>query len=259
MDAANPIRRPSAARATLLAAMAMAGVLGALPAAQAQGSTQPPVTQAPRNVVVLGASATVEVPQDWLTVVFAATREGADAAAVQNQLRQALDTALAEARKAARPGLVEVRTGGFSLIPRYAAQRTPGVPAGIVGWQGTAELIVEGRDTAAIAALPQRLPSMQIARLGFSLSREGREKVEAEVTEMAVQRFKARAAAVAKHFGFGSYTLREVSIDGAEPPGNPPMPMLRAQAASVMSDESLPVQAGRSAVTAVVSGSVQMQ
>ena len=46
------------------------------------------------------------------------TREGQDAATVQSQLKQALDAALAEARKAARPGQVEVQTGNFSLYPR---------------------------------------------------------------------------------------------------------------------------------------------
>ena len=42
--------------------------------------------------------------------------------AVQAQLKQALDAALAEAKKAARPGQVDVQTGNFSLFPRYTQQ-----------------------------------------------------------------------------------------------------------------------------------------
>jgi len=75
----------------------------------------------PRNVVNLSASASTEVERDQMTVVFSATREGEHPGAVQAQLKVALDAALAEARRAARPGLVEVETGAFSLSPRYAA------------------------------------------------------------------------------------------------------------------------------------------
>jgi predicted secreted protein len=71
----------------------------------------------PENVVSLSASATVEVPRDWMTVVFSTSREGPEAGAVQTQLKQALDGALAEARKVAKPGEVEVRGGNFSLQP----------------------------------------------------------------------------------------------------------------------------------------------
>ena len=62
------------------------------------------------------------------------------AAPLQTQLKQALDAALAEARKVARPGEVELRTGQFSLNPRYLPK------GGSNGWVGSTELIVGGRD-----------------------------------------------------------------------------------------------------------------
>ena len=70
----------------------------------------------------LSASASVEVAKDLLAVTFSTTQEGTDANAVQAQLKQALDAALAEAKKAARPGQVDVQTGNFSLYPRYATR-----------------------------------------------------------------------------------------------------------------------------------------
>lgn len=249
-----------ALRLAVLGAGLSVGLGAGLGAVQAQVAS--PAPQDPlRNVVALGASATVEVAQDWLSIVFAVTREGADPAVVQSQLRQALDAALAEARRAARPGQVEVRTGGFSLQPRYAPVRPTngGAPTtGIVGWTGTAELVVEGRDHAAIAALPARLSGMRIARTGFSLSRQGREQVESQVTAQAIAQFRLRADEVAKAFGFAGWTLREVSVQGGEPPGVA-MPMLRAQASLAMADEALPVEAGKSAVTVSVAGTVQLQ
>jgi predicted secreted protein len=213
----------------------------------------------PENVVTLSATAAVDVAQDWLTVVFATSREGLDAGAVQSQLKQALDVALAEARKAARPGQLEVRTGAFSLYPRYApATARAAGQGGIVGWQGSTELVVEGRDVQAIAALTGRIQTLTIARTGFSLSREAREKVEGEVAAAAIARFRARAEAVSQQFGFGGYTVREVTVSSDEARGAP-VPMMRAQAAGAMAEAPLPVAAGKATVTVVVGGSVQMR
>ncbi len=229
-----------------------------LASASASAQLLPP----PQNVVSLNAGATVEVNKDWLTVVFSTTREGTDAAAVQSQLKQALDTALNEARKAAKPGQVEVQTGAFSLYPRHAPPNpkaaAAGLPGGITGWQGSTELIVQGRDTQAVSQLTSRIQTLTIARVGFSLSREAREKVEADVAAEAIARFRARADTVSRQFGFAGYTVREVSVstDGG---GFQQQPMLRAQAMRVGGDEALPVEAGKASVTATVSGSVQMK
>jgi predicted secreted protein len=211
-----------------------------------QAQTLPP----PQNVVSLSASASVEVTKDVLTVVFSATREGADAATVQAQLKTAVEAVLAEARKLAKPGLVELHTGAFSLYPRYAPK------GGLNGWQGSAEVVVEGKDIATIAAFAGRAQAMAIARVGFSLSREAREKVEADVTAQAVANFRSRADFVARQFGFGGWTLREVAVNTEQPPTG--VPMMRMQASRAAADEALPVEAGKASVTASVNGSVQL-
>src|SRR5437763_15933981 len=91
-------------RVLLLAiACALAGV--AMPAlAQA-------VLPPPQGVVGLASSASVEVARDVLQITFSTTREGPDANAVQSQLKQAVDAALIEARKGARPGQLDVQPG----------------------------------------------------------------------------------------------------------------------------------------------------
>jgi predicted secreted protein len=208
---------------------------------------------APQGVVSLSSSATVEVAKDLMTLVLTTTREGQDSAGVQSQLKQALDAALAEARKAARPQQLEVQTGNFSLYPRYSAKGS------ISGWQGTAELVIEGRDMPAIGALAGRIGTMTIARVGYGLSRETRERVEGEVAAQAIGRFRAKAADYARQFGYAGYSLREVSVSASEPPPFAPAPMLRAKAMSASADESLPVEAGKGAVSISVSGTVQMK
>ena len=220
--------------------------LACLLAFSAQAQTQPPL----QNVLGLSASATVEVTKDLLGVTFSTTREGSDASVVQGQLKQALDAALAEARKVAKPGQIEVRTGNFSLYPRYAPK------GGISGWQGSTELIVEGRDTQGIAQLTGRVQTMSIARVGWSLSREAREKVEGEVAALAIARFRSQADVFAKNFGFTGHVLREVQVSGNEQGGF--VPVMRAQASKAMSDEALPVEAGKASVTSTVSGTVQL-
>ncbi len=231
-------------------AWALTCAAAALAAGGGAGAQTLPV---PQNVVSLSATASLEVTKDWLSVTFSTTRDGADAAQIQSQLKQALDAALNEAKKVAKPGQVEVQTGAFSLSPRYAPK------GGINGWQGSTELIVEGRDTQAIAALTAKVQTLTIARVVFSLSREARQKVENEVAAMAIERFRQRADAVTKQFGFSGYTVREVNVSAEG--GGVPMAYARAAAAPAMmaGDAGLPVEGGKATVTASVSGSVQMK
>ncbi|WP_310734160.1 SIMPL domain-containing protein [Ideonella dechloratans] len=127
-------------------------MLTAAAAAQAQVPAA-----APEGVLNLSAQATVEAPQDWMTLVLSVTREGSDATQVQQQLKQAVEGAMAQARRQARPGQVELRSGAFSVYPRYGSK------GGITGWQGSTELVIEGRDMPAIAQLSGQIGSLTIS------------------------------------------------------------------------------------------------
>jgi len=210
-----------------------------------------PVSSQPVGVVGLQASATAEVTKDLLSVALTTTREGTEAAQVQAQLKQALDAALAEAKKAAKPGQIDVQTGNFSLFPRYTNK---GV---INGWQGTAELLIEGRDIPGIAKLTGRITTLTIGRVGTNLSREQREKVESDLTAQAIAAYRAKAAEYAKHFGYTGYVIREVNVGSNEPVGFAAAPMMRAKSA-MAADEALPVELGKGTVTVNVNGTVQM-
>lgn len=226
-------------------------LLAALLAAGPAAAQVPPV---PENVVQLSANATVEVPQDLLALQLHATREGPEPAQIQTQLKAVLDQALAEARKTAQPGQMEVRTGNFNVGPRY------GRDGRISGWQGTAELVLEGTDFARISQAAGRIPGMTLANAGFRLSRERREEAERQAQGDAVQRFRAKAGELAKGFGFSGYTLREVSVQAMDQ-GMPPRPRMMAMEAKAasMADAPVPVEAGKSAVVVNVSGSVQLR
>jgi predicted secreted protein len=188
-----------------------------------------------------------------LSISMNTTRDGADAATVQTQLKAALDAALAEAKKVAQPGQLDVRTGNFSMYPRH------GRDGKINGWQGSTELIFEGKDIARISTLAGKINTLTLGNVSFSLSREARARVEAEVTAQAIDRFKAKAQDISKGFGFTGYTLREVSVNANDQGfvGRPRMMAMEAK--SMSADAAVPVEAGRSTVIVTVAGSVQMK
>lgn len=217
-------------------------------------SQNQPSASEPRNVVQLSASGTVEVQQDLLVVNLATSKEGTDAAAVQAQLKQALDAALAEAKRSAQPGQLDVRTGPFGLYPRY------GKEGKINGWQGRAELVLEGRDFARITSTAGKIQTLAISNVTFGLSREARAKVEGEAQTQAIEQFKARAAELAKGFGFSTYSLREVAVNSNEMVPGPRPRMMAAEAKmGSFADAPVPVEAGKAQVVVNVSGSVQMR
>lgn len=237
-------RRTWGWRVTLLGA---AWVLLSTAGAYAQG------VDAARNLMSLSASATAEVTLDTLSITLAATREGGEAAEVQSQLATLIEGALAATRPGARVGQVEVRSGAFSVGPRYAPR------GGIAGWQGRAEIVIEGRDIPAVSRLAGRVQGLVVARVNFSLSREARDRVESEVTAQAIARFRERAQQHAQAFGFNSFVIREVQVGTPEAPAYSAMPALRVAAAPARAaEEPVPVEAGRITVTSTVSGSVQM-
>ena len=202
------------------------------------------------NVVSFQATATQEVTQDLLAVTLQANREGPQAAEVQAGLKQALDAALTEARRAAQPGAMEVRTGYFSVNPRYGSNGR------INGWQGTAQLVLEGTDTTRISQTAGKLNQLNIVNVNYGLSRALREQHESALTAEAINRFRSRAGELTKNFGFASYSLGEVNVQTGDPgfQGRPMMMAMRAKGAEA--DAALPVEPGKGVLTVTVSGQV---
>ena len=222
--------------------------------AQAQPASATALTMAPpQNVLQLSATGMVEVQQDLLTLSLSTMREGADAAAVQTELRKAVEAAMTEVKKTAQAGQMDVRSGDFNVHPRYSRDGK------INGWQGRAEVVLEGRDFPRITQAAARVASMTIGNIQFGLSREQRGKVEGEAQSIAIERFKARAGEIAKAFGFQGYTLREVSVSGEDSGYQPRMMSMAKQEmrGAAASDAPVPVEPGKTVVHITVSGSVQ--
>jgi predicted secreted protein len=240
-------------RAGMLAAMLPVVAVSlpwvALPSLAADG----PARMAERGVLSLNASATTQVAHDWLAVTFSTTVNAADAATVQKRLREALEPALAKARKLAKAGEVEVQTGEFTVSPRYDDSYNK-----ISGWAGTASLIVQGRDAKTISELVGQVGTLTVSNAAWSLSREQREKVEADLASRAIASFRARAEGMAKDFGYADIEVRDVSVQSGQEVVQPMYVMARAVGSSMAESKSLPTESGTGDVTVTVSGSVQM-
>lgn len=204
----------------------------------------------PVNLVSLSASASAEVVQDWVSVTVGVQREGSEAGAVQQQLSRVLAPALQAARAQAQPAELEVATGVFQVLPRY------GQEGRLASWLGRAELVLSGRDLARVSALATRLEGMTVSQVRWSLSAAPRQRTEDEVQAQAVQRFRARAQALAAQFGFSSHQLREVQV-GASEAGMPVQPLMAR--ASAVPAAPLPLEAARTTVSVTVSGTVQLK
>jgi len=203
--------------------------------------------------VHLSARAQQRVPHDWLSVTVAARQQGSDAAAVQAQLARALDNAMAQLRPQLRPGQLEATSVGVQVQPRYGREGQ------IVGWQGSAELLLQGRDVGQVASIASQLPGLVITGLQLSLSRDAIVRTEAALREQAIAAFRRQALEVARAFGYAGYALGEIHVSAATPDGGPPRPLLRAQAMSAAEAAPvLTVEPGQTTLEVTVSGSIRL-
>ncbi|MCM2295131.1 SIMPL domain-containing protein [Rhodoferax sp.] len=207
----------------------------------------------PTQRVSLSASATVQVPQDELTLTLSTQREGSNAPEVQNQLKSALDTALGLARRQAQSPQMSVSTGRFGLSPRHDRNGK------LVGWQGTAELVLQGSDFVRISQTAAQLQTLSVASVVFGLSAQQRQDAQAQAQSQAIAQFQKSALEIAKSFGFGGYTLGDIQVNANQP--GPVRPYMMAASIRTTADEASPVplEAGVSQVNVNVSGSVQLK
>jgi predicted secreted protein len=209
---------------------------------------------APQSAVHFSTSASQELTQDLLIVTLQATRDGSQAAEVQAELKQVMESALVEARKFAQPQSMEVRTGSFSVHPRYNGTGR------VNGWQGVAQLVIEGSDVARITKVAGKLNELNVINISYGLSRALREQYESILTTQAIARFKARAAQIAADFGMKGYDLGDLSVSSTNPVLQSRPHMARAMVMSdADADAPLPVELGKGVLSVTVDGRVVLK
>lgn len=207
------------------------------------------------NLLGLSVQSSVKAPQDYLSITLDTTQEGTTGPALQAELKKTLDQALALAKAQEKGDALKVRTGQFRVSPVYDSKDRK-----ITGWRGNAQLILEGKDMVRIATLANNIPNMPVQSSVFGLSRESREKYEADAQRQAVADFRAKAQVLTQQFGFATYGIEQLQVTSSQEYVRPVM-MAAASNAMSMSKMAgpLPIEAGETAVSVDISGTVQMR
>lgn len=199
----------------------------------------------------LQASASKQVLQDEVRLVFAHEAKGKTAAEVNRALAQAIEQARGTVKN----------TNGFSLS--NGSFRTSPIfnkDGRTDSWQGRAELVLTSKDlTAAESALGVLGTQLAISSIQFSLSSAKRKEEEQALLTEVAQAFQNRAKAAALAFGFKTYKI--ISLDLNSPSGASNGPMLMRGAAPMSAPNAadaikLALEPAQVLVTVDISGKV---
>jgi predicted secreted protein len=206
----------------------------------------------PRNQVSFNVAAEREVANDWTTGVIGTTASGSDPAELATRVNKQMNEALAIAKQAKG---VKVTSGAYNTYPEYGDGNR------IVRWQASQDLVLESKDTGAVAKLLGKLQErgLLLRNISFSVSRETQRKLEDELVAEAIAAFRTRASLVAKSFGKASYGLISVNVGGGG--SMPPMPMVRGKMEMMAADVAVAptFEGGTSRVRMDVNGTIELE
>ena len=193
----------------------------------------------------LSAAAEREVPNDLMRATLAAESEDRDPARLAQRLNTTMQWALDQARGVDG---IELQSGAYRTFPVYEKRK-------LLRWRGSQELRLESRDTDRLTTLVGELQTkLTVRSMSLAVSSETRRKVENELIDEALDRFKDRAEIVRRNLAAEGYDLGTVEVltEGAPPPR--PMRIQAAQAAAPPA-----IEAGTSTIVVRVSGSIRLR
>lgn len=206
-----------------------------------------------QNRVNLNAVGQQDVDQNYLTMTLSYTANGNDSKSTQQELTQKISAAIKQAKTHEDGDKLKVKSGQFSVYPRYQKQN-------IIGWTGQGNVIIEGTDFASISKAAAELEGLVISNIGMSVSPELSKSLQAETTSKAIANFKQDAQKITEQFGFTKYNIKEVSVSYDQPVRvfrGEMMAMAKADSLSNAPAE-LTVEPGKTTLTATVSGTIEM-
>ena len=168
-------------------------------------------------------TAEIEVPNDEAVASFFYEAQDADLTKAQGLVNQRLADGTAALKRADPKAQIE--TSGYSSYPVYSS----GSGRTIVGWRVRQGVVLR---TENLAALPRTVASAQpllaLGGIDFRLSRAARDKVDAQLIQLATANLNARLASAASALGAAPARLRleEINFSGRE--AGPPMMMRQA-------------------------------
>lgn len=236
-------------RRQLIVATALIASCALLPAA-----AQPAPAAAGGALVLMTASAELELPNDEAVANFYFETQDADLTRAQSQVNQRVGEGTAALKRADPKALIE--TSGYSSYPVYST----GTGRNIVGWRVRQGVSLR---TENLAALPKTIaaaqPHLAVGGIDFRLSKATRERVEAQLIQQAIVNLNARFTAAAQALGVPASRIRieEVNFGVRDTVGPQPM-MARSTPMALEAAAPPTLESGRSIERLSVTGKARL-
>ena len=198
-------------------------VLSLAAAATAQ---QPSLPLPPAGTLVLmTGAAEVELANDEAVANFFYEAQDADLTRAQSTVNQRVSDGTAALKRADPKAQIE--TSGYSSYPVYSS----GSNRTITGWRVRQGLTVR---TENLAGLPKTVaaaqPLLALGGVDFRLSKTARDKVEAQLIQLAMANLNSRFTAAGQSMGVPANRIRVEEINFGVREAAPPQPMMMRSA-----------------------------
>ncbi len=202
------------------------------------------------TLVLMTGAAEVEVANDEAVANFFYEAQDADLTRAQSTVNQRVADGTAALKRADPKAQIE--TSGYSSYPVYSS----GSNRTITGWRVRQGLTVR---TENLAGLPKTVaaaqPLLALGGVDFRLSKAARDKVEAQLIQLAMANLNSRFTAAGQSMGVPANRIRVEEINFGVREAAPPQPMMM-RSAMQSSDAVAPptFESGRSTERLSVTG-----
>lgn len=202
------------------------------------------------TLVLMTGAAEVELANDEAVASFFYEAQDADLTRAQSTVNQRVSDGTAALKRADPKAQIE--TSGYSSYPVYSS----GSNRTITGWRVRQGLTVR---TENLAALPKTVaaaqPLLALGGVDFRLSKAARDKVEAQLIQLAVANLNARFTAAGQSMGVPANRIRVEEINFGVREAGAPQPMMIRSAMQSSDAVAPPVfESGRSIERLSVTG-----
>ncbi|HWL74836.1 MAG TPA: SIMPL domain-containing protein [Burkholderiaceae bacterium] len=227
----------------------LAIVLASITATAAAQQSSLPLQPAGTLILMTGA-AEVELTNDEAVANFFYEAQDADLTRAQSSVNQRVADGTAALKRADPKAQIE--TSGYSSYPVYSS----GSNRTITGWRVRQGVTMRTDNLAALAkTVASAQPALALGEIEFRLSKTAREKVEAQLIQLAVANLNARFAAAGQSMGVPATRIRLEEVNFGVREAAPQQPMMM-RSAMQSSDAVVPptFESGRSIERLTVTG-----
>ena len=206
--------------------------------------------QAGGTLVLMTGAAEVELANDEAVANFYYEAQDADLTRAQSTVNQRVGDGTAALKRADPKAQIE--TSGYSSYPVYSS----GSNRTITGWRVRQGVTVRTDNLAALAkTVAAAQPTLALGGVDFRLSKAARDKVEAQLIQLAIANLNSRFAAAGQSMGVPANRIRVEEINFGVREAAPPQPMMMRSA--MQSSDAVPppvFESGRSIERLTVTG-----